>query len=209
LSDLDHFKGVDMRILWLSISPSLLTHELVPDPAERQMLALWCEALRLFDQPTVTDAEAEEGHQLVLQFGHWLVDVISEAAVRPSTHQLKHIRDVLHNFASLVHSWTLPGERIMRVIKNKNTNNKVIEPQHAFSWLQDDVCLNPEGFLEGMDQMTEQERALHKRLLRGMGFDNDEEDQQALQGTVVWRSIAVVANNSDCGVCCWRRVAQG
>lgn len=183
LSDLDHFKGVDMRILWLSIFPALLqTPELVPDPIERHMLVVWCAALRLFDQPTVTQAEINEGHQLVLQFGRWLAEVASEAAIRPSTHQLKHISDTLRNFASLVHSWTLPPERMMRVVKNKNTNHKTIEPQHMAAWLEDDVCLMPEGFFAGMEQMTERERSLHQRLLRGMGFDNDEDEQQAWQG---------------------------
>lgn len=50
------------------------------------------------------------------------------------------------------------------------------------AWLEDDVCLMPEGFFAGMEQMTERERSLHQRLLRGMGFDNDEDEQQAWQG---------------------------
>lgn len=180
LSKTKTLRGADLRILFLSVVPGMLTVYLVPDTALRELCLVFCACLRVVDQPTITDTEIAEGKELgktfVLQWRAWA----GPERQPPNIHLFSHIFDSLQQHTTLAHTDTWQVEQHCRKRISVNTNGHFLPITHMRAYIKSCISKRPAGFIEGAELMDDEDQELLREIARDKNVSTDDAEGAAL-----------------------------
>ncbi|KAI1783145.1 hypothetical protein LXA43DRAFT_977257 [Ganoderma leucocontextum] len=91
------------------------------DPANFLKLS---EALRLLTSHVLTTAEIKDADKLLREYCTELLRLYGKGAIRPNHHYATHVPDFALMFGPLHNFWSFLFERLNKVLKSYNTNNR-------------------------------------------------------------------------------------
>jgi hypothetical protein len=115
-------KGDEWRS-WVFVYSSLLLKGKIAGNAMTSWMK-FVKANQILGGPSITNAETDEAHELLKEFGKECADIYGIDLISPNFHLHLHLKDTVRDFGPIYSTWLYGMERANGDIKDVNTNFK-------------------------------------------------------------------------------------